>query len=133
MQIDIEDYPIERLAPPFDAYRVDRNGNVWSSKRGDWQRLKVHRVWGGGYYGHRRCEYERVTLYANGAKSNFLVHRLVCRVFHGPAPTDAHVVRHLDGNASNNRSSNLRWGTVAQNIADRIEHGWTHEEREAAE
>jgi hypothetical protein len=31
--------------------------------------------------------------------------------------------RHLDGNPSNNRPDNLRWGTAKENAADMIRHG----------
>jgi hypothetical protein len=33
--------------------------------------------------------------------------------------------RHLDGDSRNNRLRNLRWGTPAQNIADKVKHGRT--------
>lgn len=43
------------------------------------------------------------------------VHRLVCEAFHGPQPSPAHIVLHLDEDPSNNREVNLRWGTRKEN------------------
>ena len=50
------------------------------------------------------------------------VHRLVCRAFNGP-PNGARVARHLNGDKSNNRATNLAWGTHADNMADSKRHG----------
>jgi hypothetical protein len=47
---------------------------------------------------------------------NYKIHRLVCEAFHGPAPSPASVVIHLDENALNNRPENLRWGTQKENL-----------------
>lgn len=33
------------------------------------------------------------------------------------------IVRHLDGNKTNNRLSNLKWGTMLENSSDAIKHG----------
>jgi hypothetical protein len=51
------------------------------------------------------------------------VHRLVCRAFHGPPPSKAHVVAHWDGNPENNRADNLRWATAKENAEDTQRHG----------
>jgi len=53
------------------------------------------------------------------------VHRMVAEAFHGPRPSPAHEVRHLDGDRANNRPSNLAWGTRQENAADRDLHGTT--------
>ena len=45
-----------------------------------------------------------------------LMNRLVCGAFHGPAPSPAHEVDHIDGDPGNNRAENLRWVTRAENI-----------------
>lgn len=44
------------------------------------------------------------------------VHRIVCTAFHGDAPSDQHVVDHIDTNRQNNRPENLRWLTKLENI-----------------
>jgi len=50
------------------------------------------------------------------------VHRLVLETFTGPKQTGQEC-RHLDGNIRNNALTNLRWGTAAENMADKIAHG----------
>lgn len=44
------------------------------------------------------------------------VHRIVATAFHGPAPSEQHVVDHIDTNRQNNRPENLRWLTKLENI-----------------
>lgn len=39
------------------------------------------------------------------------VSRMVCEAFHGFAPPEAPLARHLDDDHTNNRPSNLAWGT----------------------
>jgi HNH endonuclease len=46
----------------------------------------------------------------------YKIARLVAEAFHGPAPFDGAVVMHLDENATNNRASNLKWGTQKENL-----------------
>ena len=50
-----------------------------------------------------------------GGKS-FLVHRLICEAFHGPAPFARAVVMHLNENCYDNRPVNLAWGTQKENL-----------------
>ncbi len=37
------------------------------------------------------------------------VHDLVCATFNGPPPSPDHVVKHLDGDITNNKATNLAW------------------------
>jgi hypothetical protein len=46
----------------------------------------------------------------------YRVHVLVCEAFHGEKPFEEAVVMHLDEDSSNNKSSNLEWGTQKQNL-----------------
>jgi hypothetical protein len=69
----------------------------------------------GGYHmvtlarvGHRRC--------------NEAVHVLMLLTFVGPRPEGA-VCRHLNGDPTDNRIVNLRWGTRLENAADAGMHG----------
>ena len=56
-------------------------------------------------------------------------HRLVARAFLGPCP-DGMEVLHRDGDGSNARLSNLRYGTHADNGADMVRHGRTPRDRQ---
>ena len=51
------------------------------------------------------------------------VHALVLLTFVGPKPSPKHEVRHLNGDKTDNRLSNLAWGTKKENMADRERHG----------
>lgn len=47
---------------------------------------------------------------------------MVLEAFTGPAP-EGSLCRHLNGDPSDNRPSNLAWGTPAENNADMVAHG----------
>lgn len=59
-----------------------------------------------------------------GVKEPRYLHQLVAEAFIGPRP-EGHEVAHGDGIPSNNRLTNLRYATPAENQADKIQHG-TH-------
>lgn len=44
------------------------------------------------------------------------VHQLICETFHGMKPFPNAVVIHIDEDALNNNSSNLKWGTQKENL-----------------
>lgn len=68
--------------------------------------------------GSRRGKYVALSAVAKGP----YLHRVICEVFHGPAPVGCEV-RHLDGNSLNNSAHNLAWGTRSENRADQFRHG----------
>lgn len=68
--------------------------------------------------------YLQVHLWRDGKGRFPKVHQLVCEAFHGPRPVD-HEVRHLNGDKTDNRASNLAWGTSRENHQDTLRHG-TH-------
>jgi len=51
------------------------------------------------------------------------LHRLICRSFHGPAPSQKHHAAHRDGVNVHNWPANLRWATPKENEADKLTHG----------
>lgn len=57
---------------------------------------------------------------------NVYVHRLVCETFHGKKPFTGAVVRHLDGDKTNNTPANLAWGTQSDNRFDDVANGTHH-------
>jgi hypothetical protein len=68
--------------------------------------------------------YLSVKLARAGITKTFYAHELVMMAFDGPRPeTDERCeIRHLDGNKFNNNFSNLAYGTVKENAADRKLH-----------
>ena len=64
----------------------------------------------------------RVRLSVCGRAASHLVHRLVLSAFVGPCPA-GYEVCHADGNPANNQLTNLRYGTQAENMQDRVKHG----------
>lgn len=102
-------------------YYVDAEGGFWRlSSRGAFRSVAVwDRV-----AGHGRGVYPSVTLWVEGKKRNYYAHVLVACAFPETCGTEFEgaIVRHLDGDASNFRPENLRFGTVAENEADKVWH-----------
>lgn len=92
-------------------YEVSDLGLVWSLRRqivlkpSPNQRGRLH-----------------VALHKDGTQKTRYVHKLVSRAFHGECPAGMEVC-HWDGDCSNNRADNLRYGTHAENMQDQIRHG----------
>jgi hypothetical protein len=100
------------------AYFFSREGHaarLRSDKRGVKVTLLKGCSCGRGY---------RAISYPNGCGryGRLYIHRAVCELFNGPCP-EGQECRHLDGNPTNNRASNLAWGTPTDNSRDKIEHG----------
>jgi len=107
-----------RPLPGYPGYGADANGQIWSLTS-NWRGL-----------GPRPMRsfpatngYLQLRIKVDGALVYRKVHTLVTTAFHGPRPSPAHQVRHLDGDKANNRPSNLRWGTAIENAADKKRHG----------
>ena len=66
--------------------------------------------------------YARVVLLKDGKRYNKMIHALVLEAFVGPRPEGA-LVRHLNGDRTDNRLENLAWGTALENQRDRLAHG----------
>lgn len=68
--------------------------------------------------------YLSVKLAKAGVTRTVYVHELVLLAFVGPRPPmeDRCEIRHLDGDKTNNHLSNLKYGTVKENAADRKLH-----------
>lgn len=72
--------------------------------------------------GWRPTGYGIVSLYFEGVPTQRYVHALVLETFIGDCPPGKQVC-HTDGDAANNRLSNLRYGTPKENCHDRVGHG----------
>lgn len=103
--------PIERwrVVPGFPRYQVSDAGRV----RGP-HGVMTPRVHPHGYL--------RVNLRRDGQRGTFVIHRLMLEAFVGPRPPGMEC-RHLNGRKTDNRLSNLCWGTTKENVADAIRHG----------
>lgn len=62
---------------------------------------------------------------AEGKKKQFSIHRVVLEEFVGSCPDGMQACHYPDGDKSNNRVTNLRWGTPKDNAIDREVHGHT--------
>lgn len=104
-----------RPVPEYeDAYMVSSLGRVWSRPR-----FKAR----GGLLSPRLSGgYPAITLSRRSRYRTTHVHRLVMAAFVGPLP-EGMQTRHLDGNPENNRLDNLAYGTVSENMRDRLRHG----------
>jgi hypothetical protein len=113
----------------WPGYWVDDEGNVWTGKRQtsspkgfittieEEPIRKLSAI-------TDRYNYRAVNLQHNGKKRVIRIHQLVLNAFHGPKPSKDAICRHLDGDKSNNRPENLRWGTYEENAQDMIDHGF---------
>ncbi len=66
--------------------------------------------------------YPSIQLWANNKYTTNRIHTLVLATFVGPKPSKMEC-RHLDGNPTNNRLNNLKWGTRSENQKDAVKHG----------
>lgn len=66
----------------------------------------------------------QVGLSSGSGRRKFYVHRLVAAAFI-PNPKVYPIVRHLNGDPTDNQAKNLAWGTQSDNLLDAVKHG-TH-------
>lgn len=95
-----------------DLYEVSDHGNVRSLRGGIARNLKIGKTRGG---------YRSIILSRDGKTKNYRMNRLVLIAFYGDQPQLQ--ACHVNGKRTDNRLENLRWGTIAQNNADRVLHG----------
>lgn len=97
-----------RPIPGHDGYEASSLGRVRSPRR-------VLKPWGS----NNKIGHLKVGL--DGGKRMW-VHRAVLLAFVGPCPPGLEV-RHLNGEPTDNRVENLRYGTHAENMQDMAAHG----------
>lgn len=59
--------------------------------------------------------YIELSLIHNGEPKPFSLHRIICKVFHGPAPKPGMYVDHINRKRDQNDIKNLRWFTPSEN------------------
>lgn len=110
-------------APGYEDYEVSDQGQVRSLERfvrSRWGTPKPQK--GRVLRQSPQGRYRVVTLYRDQKPKMFLVHRLVLLTFAGPCP-DGQEGLHFDDDPTNNRLTNLRWGTPGENSHDCIRNG----------
>lgn len=90
-------------------YQVSSNGVIRSLNYRGTSKEKIlkPRLSSSGYY--------QVTLFKNGERKDFNVHRLVAMAFI-PNPENKGCVDHINGIKVDNRAENLRWATYKENL-----------------
>lgn len=116
-----------KAIPGFEgSYEISNFGSVRSLERHverGGPNGTTHYVQGGLMTPQRHNKgYRKVSL----SGTNYFIHRLVLLTFIGPAPADKPQTRHLDGDPTNNRLTNLRWACQAENEDDKRYSGTYH-------
>lgn len=86
----------------YPNYQISNFGNVKSLKNNKILKFSLE-------------QYKRCSLYKEGKRKTFRVHRLVANAFI-PNPNNYKTVNHIDGNKYNNCVDNLEWCTLSYNI-----------------
>lgn len=110
-----------RQIPGFPDYDANKRGEVRSRKV---NRLLFPTVKPDGY--------SQLTLKGSDGKKRVVsLHRVVLAAFSGWPESDSLVAMHLDQDKSNNRPSNLRWGSKSENqrSSHRSRYGYRWKER----
>lgn len=93
-------------------YAISESGDVWSNKSHKYLKPGID-----------KDGYRMVTLYRDTKPKRMRIHRLVLLTYKGEAPEGRPLGLHRDGDVTNNRVSNLRWGDNSENMRDRVTHG----------
>ena len=130
----VEQFVEKHLTPVYYGgkvicdYYVDKDGDVWSTKRNRLKRLN--------WFFNKKNGYPRVSLSTEDKKFMVLVHRLVCETFHErPLPEGVSIeewkrtpksvkrhfdhyweVNHIDHVRTNYHPNNLEWVSCKQNV-----------------
>lgn len=89
-------------------YYVSENGNIYSKIDGKFYKMSL--------YINKNNGYVYCTITMNDLKKkSFRVHRLVAIAFVKNEDKNKNVVMHIDNNKTNNKYTNLKWGTISEN------------------
>jgi hypothetical protein len=114
-----------RPIPGWDGYEVSDYGGVRSVDRIIQNlngRSTPYRGRLRSLSAQERTGHLSVVLWQGNRGRTCFVHYLVLLAFVGPRPEGC-VIRHLDGDSSNNTLANLRYGSPSENQRDAVRHG----------
>ncbi len=97
----------------FDDYFVSARGEFYSQVYGELKKMAPYKV---------RDGYLRLDLFKNGERITVSPHRIVAQTFISN-PENKPEVNHIDGNKSNNCTSNLEWVTHSENMRHAYDNG----------
>ena len=109
-----------------EYYQVSSHGRIWRKERVVVDKKGITRTYPGVLKTFEKVDFEGyycLSYGIDGKRGRIRLHRAVALSFHGEPPEDKPLVRHLDGDKTNNREDNLEWGSVAENNADKLAHG----------
>lgn len=98
-----------RPIPGWPGCEISSDGRVWKS--GIEKAISI-----------ANTGYKVVQFWRDRRNYTYSVHRLVLEIFVGPCPEGCEAL-HKDGDRTNAKVENLRWGTRKENVADAIRHG----------
>lgn len=93
--------------PGFSKYEASKCGKIRTKKTGRIRKNPKHPQLGYTYIGLTNDK---------GIKRTKYVHQLIAATFLGPYPSQNHVVHHIDGNKTNNKTCNLKYVTRSTNM-----------------
>lgn len=99
-------------------YEVSNYGRVRRTGRGRGASVGTVLVATAQNSGH-----QKVNLSRSNEVRTYRVHTLVLEAFVGPRPKNMEARHFPDRDPVNNKLTNLQWGTLAENQADRVVHG----------
>jgi len=105
------------LVPNYAGYAASDDGRVWTCRFNRWgfsNNWRELAATPNNKYG--RC------IIRLGRKRVAYLHHVILEAFVGPRPEGMEAL-HGNGDAGDNRLSNLRWGTRLENLADFAKHG----------
>ena len=96
----------------FPNYAINSDGTIMNTQTGRYLKPEI-----------TNNGYARVTLSAFGATKRYLLHRLVAELFVSGRTTERNVVNHKDLNKLNNKSTNLEWVSLQENVDHAVANG----------
>ena len=102
---------MDRVVYGVDGRKINRKGKILKPYARDGRHLKAR-------------------LSKSGEQKKFYVHRLLVESFHGEIPQGS-IIRHLNGDPTDNRSENLAIGSQSENYFDSVQHGTRRNSRKS--